>query len=113
MDSQYDLKFLYKLAAWSAILLFVYSLLTLFVVALIGPPPDTIQECFNMLRENTWRGLLRLDVLTIFAMPLYYVFFLGLYYALRQVNFAMAVVSVSIIFVGVTLFLAAPSVFSF
>jgi hypothetical protein len=112
MDS-YDGKSLYNLAGLSAILLFVYSLATLFVVALIGPPPATIEECFNMLNENKLEGLLRLDLLTIFAMPLYFILFLGLYFALRNENPGIGTVSVTIAFVGITLFLSAPSVFSF
>lgn len=104
---------LYKLACWSSIILLVYSLATLLGVFLIGPPPATIEECFEMLNENILAGVLRLDVLTVFAMPLYYILFLGLYLELKDRNFGLAIISISFVFVGVTLFLAAPSVFSF
>lgn len=103
----------YKLGAWSCIVLMLYSLATILVVTLIGGPPQSVQECFAMLRESKVNGLLRLDVLTVFVMPLYYVLFYALYISLRHRNRTLAVLSVLFIFAGVTIFLSAPSVFSY
>lgn len=103
----------YKLGAWGCILLMIYSLATILIVTLIGGPPESVEECFKMLKESRLNGLLRLDILTMFLMPLYYVLFFALYTALKEVNHTVALISTLFIFVGVTLFLSAPSVFSF
>jgi hypothetical protein len=46
-------------------------------------------------------------------MPLYYVIFLGFFVALRRTNLIYTVLAVLLVFVGLTLFLATPSVFSY
>jgi hypothetical protein len=91
----------------------LYSLATILIVALIGGPPVSVDDCFNMLATNRLHGFLRLDVLTVFIMPLYYVLFYSLYVALRQSGQTIVSLSVIFIFAGVTIFLAAPSVFSY
>lgn len=103
----------YKLGAWSCVILMVYTLATILVVTLIGGPPQTVQECFNMLKENRINGLLRLDILTMFVMPFYYVLFYALYTALKNTNYTLSRLSALFIFAGVTIFLSAPSVFSY
>jgi hypothetical protein len=103
----------YKLGAWSCVILVVYTLATILVVVLIGGPPQSVEECFNMLRENRMNGLLRLDILTMFVMPFYYVLFYALYTALKNTNYTLARISAIFIFAGVTIFLSAPSVFSY
>ena len=57
-------------------------------------------------------GLLRLDMLTVLAMPLYYLLFLGLYMAFKKTHAVFAIIALVLGFAGVTLFLATPSVFS-
>lgn len=97
----------------SCMLLIAYSLITLVVMSLIGGPPETIEECFSILNENRFYGLLRLDILTIFFMPLYYLLFFSLYIALKNTDYALTSISTILTFVGLTLFLATPSVFSY
>src|SRR5687768_11913668 len=106
-------KSLYKLAALASLLLIIYSLATIVIVAVIGGPPVTIEECCSMLNENKLYGLLRLDILTVFIMPLYYLLFYGIYVALRKETYWLNSVSIVFVFAGVTLFLATPSVFSY
>jgi hypothetical protein len=103
----------YRLGFWSSILLLGYSLATVAIVTLIGGPPESVSECFGMLSEDRVKGLLRLDVLTVFVMPLYYVLFYSLYLSLRDINPVYALLSFVFVVTGVTLFLAAPSVFSY
>jgi hypothetical protein len=79
----------------------------------IGGPPETIEECFLMLKENRLHGLLRLDILTVFVMPLYYLLFYCIYLALKGSGDGILTISTIIIFAGLTLFLATPSVFSY
>jgi hypothetical protein len=78
----------------------------------LGGQPKTAEEGFTMLQENQLVGLLRLDVLTILVMPLYYLLFLGFYTALKKTSAVYAAIAAVFGFAGVTLFLAMPSVFS-
>jgi hypothetical protein len=65
-----------------------------------------------MLRQNRITGLLRLDVLSILVMPLYYVLFLSLYRVLHGARVALVMLATLLVFAGLTLFLATPSAFS-
>ena len=96
-------------AGW---LLLLYSLATIVQITILGGQPATAREAFTLLQENRILGLLRLDLPTTLAMPLYYLLFIGLFAALRRADCAYAAVSTALAFVGVTLFLAAPSAFS-
>ena len=104
---------LFRTGAFSCFFLLAYSLATILIMVLIGPPPETVEECYSMLAANRFHGLLRLDMLTVFVMPLYYLLFLGLFFALRETDYALVLLSTILVFVGVTLFLATPSVFSY
>ncbi|MBU4349761.1 hypothetical protein KJ830_03435 [bacterium] len=107
----------YKIAFWlgglSSMILIVYSLAQMLVMVFIGTPPETITECFTMLNENKFYGLLRLDILTVFIIPLYYLLFYSIYTALKKTSYEMVAISTILVFAGVTLFLATPSVFSY
>lgn len=103
---------IFALGGVTAILLLVYSLTTLVLLMMIGGQPKSAQECFSMLKTNRWKGLLRLDGLTILVLPLYFLLFLALYVALYKTSGSLALVAVVIGFAGVTLVLATPSAFS-
>jgi hypothetical protein len=104
---------LYRLGGIVCIILIAYSLITMFIMVGIGTPPKSIEECFTMLKENRLHGLLRLDILTVFTMPLYYLLFYCIYLALKETDRGLAALSTVFVFVGLTLFLATPSVFSY
>ncbi|MDF2892902.1 MAG: hypothetical protein K0R80_3269 [Clostridia bacterium] len=97
----------------ACIILIAYSLATMIIVALVGPPPQTASEAFDILINNKILGLLRLDILTVFVMPLYYILFYSIYIALKKTDSEWATISTLLVFAGVTLFLATPSVFSY
>ena len=101
------------LGGLSSMILIVYSLATLLIMVFIGGPPETAAECFSMLSENRTFGLLRLDILTVFVMPFYYLLFYSIYIALKKINTDMVTISTILVFTGLTLFLATPSVFSY
>ena len=96
----------------AALVLVVYSLSTIVQLIVLGGPPTTAAEAFRVLQSHRIVGLLRLDLPTIVAMPLYYFVFLGLFAALRGTDWANAVLSTSLAFVGVTLLLATPTALS-
>lgn len=104
---------LYTVAGVSTLLLLLYSFATLLIVAITGGQPTTVEEVFAMLQENRLVGLLRLDLLTVFIMPLYYVLFLSFFVALWRTNPVYASLAALLAFAGLTLFLATPSVFSY
>ena len=106
-------KSLFKLCGWIALILVVYSLVTMFILFVLGAQPETAAEAFEMLAGNRFIGLLRLDILTVLVyMPLFYLLLLGLYVALKQTHPVLGAIAVLLGFAGVTLFLATPSVFS-
>jgi len=82
-------------------------------MTIIGGPPETIEQAFSILQDNKLHGLLRLDILTVIVMPLYYLLFYSLYIALKKTDPALVTISAISAFAGVTLFLATPSVFSY
>jgi|SRR5688572_20586564 len=106
-------KTIYKVGGIVSMVFIAYSLSTILIVTFIGGPPVTIEECFSMLNENKLHGLLRLDILTVFVMPFYYLLFYSIYIALQKQNNCLLTVSTILVFAGVTLFLATPSVFSY
>ncbi len=109
-----DIKLIFRLGGISCMILIAYSLATMGIMVFIGPPPETITECFSMLEHNKIYGLLRLDVLTVFTMPLYYLLFYSIYKALKNPDTSeVLTITTILIFAGLTLFLATPSVFSY
>jgi hypothetical protein len=103
---------LYRVAAVAALVFMVYSLVTMVLVFVVGGQPESAAEAFEMLEKSRLIGLLRLDVLTLLIVPLYYPIFLGIYIALRKDHAAYATLGALLAFAGVTLFLATPSAFS-
>ena len=108
-----NIKLLYQLGGLTCMILIAYSLIMMLIMVGIGTPPATIEECFSMLQENRLYGLLRLDILTVFVMPLYYLLFYSIYLALKDTNKELLTISTILVFAGLTLFLATPSVFSY
>jgi hypothetical protein len=86
---------------------------TLLIMTLIGGPPETIEQAFELLSNNKLTALLRLDILTVFVMPLYYFLFYSLFVSLKDSDHALSTISMIMAFAGLTLFLATPSVFSY
>jgi hypothetical protein len=107
-----DWRSLYKIDGVATLILLIYSLVTMIIMVVLGPPPETVKEMFAVLQANEFMGLLRLDLLTVICMPLYYLLFLGFYVALMATDHAHAAVAALLGCAGVTLFLATPSVLS-
>lgn len=107
-----DLRGLCRVGGIAAFLLVAYSLATMVQFLVLGGPPTTTAEAFRLLQSNRFVGLLRLDLPTVLAMPLYYLLFFGLLVALWQAGRALAALSTLLVFVGVTLMVAAPTALS-
>lgn len=108
-----NLKTILRTGGAICFVLLAHSLITLIVMSLIGGPPLTAEESFSILRENTLKGLLRLDLFTVFVIPLYYLLFFSLYTLLKEADPTVMIFSIILAFAGTTLFLSAPSVFSY
>ena len=111
-SSATDLNGLCRTGGIAALILIVYSLATIVQLMVLGGQPATAAEAFRLLQSNRIVGLVRLDLPTVIAMPLYYPLFLGLYAALRRADRANAILSTALVFVGVTLVLATPTALS-
>jgi hypothetical protein len=108
-----DWKGLCRLGAVAALILLLYSLVTMVVLTVFGVAPGTAAEAFAMLQNNRLVGLLRLDLLTVFVyMPVSYLLFLGIYIALWRTHGAYATLATVLVFIGITLSLATPSALS-
>ena len=107
-----SLKSVYKVGGIAAWIFVAYSLATMLILVLIGGQPETAVSAFDLLQENRLVALLRLDALTVMAVPLYYLIFFCIYTALRKSNNAYVALGTLLAFSGVTLFLATPSAFS-
>ncbi len=110
--SDFSHKTIFKIGVAACIIFIVYSLLTMILMVKLGLPPLTAEGCFKMLHDNRLNGLLRLDILTVFVLPLYYLLFYSIYYALKKTDNSLVVISTVLIFAGLTLVLATPSVLS-
>lgn len=112
LETESQWKSIYKLCGTAALVLLGYSLVTMVILIIIGGQPENAQEGFKMLLENRFTGLLRLDLLAVLFMPLYYVLFLGLYIPLQKTNAAYVALAALLGVAGLTMFLSTPSVFS-
>jgi len=99
-----------KAGGFASFVFILYSLITMVIITVFGGPPTTASEAFSMLQTNRMLGLLRMDLLTVIFIPLYYLIFLGIFLALHGKKNAWSIIALISVFVGVTLFLATPSV---
>ena len=107
-----NMKSYYKLCAGLAIVMVVYSIFTIIIVGVFGAQPQSAVEAFTMLQDNYWIGILQLDILTLFIMPLYYIFIIAFYVTMKPSGSIYLVVGALLGLCGNTLWLATPSVFS-
>jgi hypothetical protein len=110
MDTNW--KPLYRIGGIAALIFIVYSLATMIFAFTVGFQPGSVAEIFDLLQTDRLLGLLRLDVLTVIAIPLYYPLFLSIYVALRKSRVSYTALAALLAFAGITLFLATPSAFS-
>jgi hypothetical protein len=101
-----------KAGGIASLVFIIYSLVTIVILSVFGGPPSTAAEAFAMLETNRILGLLRMDLLTVIFIPLYYLIFLGIFLALNGKKNPWSIIALLFVFIGVTLFLATPSVFS-
>jgi hypothetical protein len=100
-------RYLYKAGAWTSVLLLVYSFVSILILVLIGEGyPETATECFDMLKENRFIALLRLDIVSVIVIPFYYLLFYSIYQALKTDYELISKIALFCILAGITLFIA-------
>jgi len=101
-----------RIGGIAAMLLLIYSLAMMVQMVFLGGQPASATQAFDLLQHHRAVALLRLDLPTVAALPLYYLLFLGLFVALRKSDRANALLSTALAFAGVTLVLATPTALS-
>ena len=100
-------RLLYKAGAWTSVLFLVYSVVTIIIlIGLDGGYPDTATECFEMIHENRFVALLRLDVVSIVVVPFYYLLFFSIYQSLKKDYEIIAKIAFFMTVAGVTVFIS-------
>ena len=99
-------RILYFAGGCTAVLFILYSIITIVIFATVGKGyPESAAECFNMINENRFIALLRLDIASIIVIPFYYLLFFSLYHALKNNCELLAKISLFLILAGVTIFI--------
>jgi hypothetical protein len=101
-----------RLGGLTAFVSLVCSLATIVVFATLGGPPETAEQTFTLLRDDRMVGLLRLELVSLVNVGVYYFTFFGLYAALRRTDAARATLATGLVFAGVTLWMASHSLTS-
>jgi len=96
----------------AALILLVYSLATMVQMIVLGGQPASAAQAFDLLDHHRIVALLRLDLPTVCAMPLYYLLFLGLFAALKRSSPSYSLLSAALAFSGATLVLSTPTALS-
>ena len=96
----------------AALVMLAYSLATMVQMIALGGQPTSAQQAFDLLEHHRLIALLRLDLPTLLAMPLYYLIFLGLWAALRRAAPAASMIAALLAVAGNTLVLSTPTALS-
>jgi len=108
-SSTFNWRLLCRAGGIAAFIFLFYCLATMVQMALLGGPPTTAADAFQVLQQSKFVGLLRLDFPTVLVLPLYYPLFFSFFAALRDTDRTHAAIATLLVFLGVTLVLAAPT----
>lgn len=101
-----------KLGAICSFLFILYTIATILILLFIGGQPKEIIDIYNLFEINKFTTLLRLDILAVVFIPLYYIIFYSIYGILKVKNNPATAFWTLLVFKGITLFLATPSAYS-
>ncbi|MEZ5070003.1 MAG: hypothetical protein R2751_03285 [Bacteroidales bacterium] len=104
---------LYKAGGWTTVLFLLYSMAALLLLAFLpGGYPETATECFDMIRENRFLAFLQLDILSVVAIPFYFLLFFSLCQALKTRHALTAQIALFCTLAGITVFIADVNIVS-
>ena len=64
-----------QFGGWAALVSLLAPLATMVVLFNLGGPPETAEDTFTVLRDSRLEGLFRLELLTLFNVGAYYLWF--------------------------------------
>jgi hypothetical protein len=106
-------RYLYFAGGCTAVLFILYSIATIIIFATVGEGyPETATECFNMIAENKFIALLRLDIVSVIVIPFYYLLFFSLYHALKKDHELFAKAAMLLTAAGITVFISGLNITS-
>ncbi|MBN1499806.1 MAG: hypothetical protein JW982_06620 [Spirochaetes bacterium] len=106
-------RLLYKAGGWTAVLFLAYTFTALLIFAFVGKGyPESALECFDMLNENMFTALLRLDIVSVIVIPFYYLLFFSIYQSLKKNNELFAKIGLFCTLAGVTIFISGLNITS-
>jgi len=100
---------LFQTGAVGLAAILLYAIATMILLPILGAQPETAEDCLEMLHTHRIVGLIRLDLLTVLIMPVFYPVYFAVYHAMREVAAPFPLFWLLLLFAGVTLFLATPS----
>ncbi len=105
---------IYKIGAYSALVIVLIYLVDLLVVASNGLAPTTVPELFDLFQRNRAIGLLQSFSLDIIAATLHVPIFIALGFSLLKIQKSFALLSMSLVFafVGIAVYFSYNSIFS-
>ncbi len=103
---------LYKWTSYCSGTQLILIILFSVIMVWVGPRPETAVEAFNAFDKGVLYGLLKDELLVILMVSLYLVTFSGIFVALFQYKFTLALLGTLFTFVAVILVLSAQSAFS-
>lgn len=80
-------------------------------IFILWPPPSTVDGFFQLFQSNKLLGLLSMDLLYIVNNSLLIIFYLGLFSALKRINFSAALIPLVLGVVGVAAYYASNTAF--
>jgi len=99
----YNWEKLYRIGGFAAFCI-VFLIPVQIITFVVFPPPSTTMGFFELLHENWFLGLLSLDLLYYINNGLLILVYLGLFAALRKVDFANILIATVIGFVGIAVY---------
>jgi len=84
---------LYKAGGWTSVLFLGYSFVTILILVFLnGGYPETATECFDMIEENRFVALLRLDIVSVVVIPALFCILSGVTIFITGVNLVSIII---------------------
>jgi len=106
-----NLKSLYKFGGAAALITAVIMPIQI-IVYIAFPPPNTAMDFFTLFQNNSFLGLLALDLLLIVDQVLYVPIILALYATLRRANESFMAIALILGIVGIAAYFASNTAFN-
>ena len=108
----FDIKSIYRIGAYAALLQLGSILVLLLVEIFVGPKPATAEEYFAIHESSRFAAIMRGDFLLLFLVGAYLGTFPALYLALRPINHAAVFFATLFTFIAVINIFATESTFA-